>query len=207
MKSRWQSASSVVYAIAMLVLILDAKTALTGAKEGITLCLYTVIPSLFPFIFISGILSSTLVGLNLPILRPLGKLCGIPSGSEPLLLLGLIGGYPVGAQNIAHAFNSRQLDKNTARRMLGFCNNAGPAFIFGLMSSMFKSPAAPWFLWLIHIISALAVGSFLPGKQQYACSIPMKKPPTAAKALASITKTAWGSTPWLPCSTARPWGP
>ena len=36
-------------ALGMLVLILDSKTALAGAREGIDLCIRTVIPSLFPF--------------------------------------------------------------------------------------------------------------------------------------------------------------
>ena len=49
MKSRNQLWTGLTGAAGMLVLILDAKTALAGAKEGIQLCLYTVIPSLFPF--------------------------------------------------------------------------------------------------------------------------------------------------------------
>lgn len=192
-----QKVFAAVYAIAMLMLILDAKTALSGAKEGVTLCLYTVIPSLFPFLFVSGMLSNTLVGLNIPFLRPLGRLCRIPAGGEPLLLLGLIGGYPVGAQNIAHAYCNGQIEKDDARRLLGFCNNAGPAFIFGMMSSMFKSYSTPWLLWLIHIFSAVTVGFLLPGKSRQKCSLPKKDLPTAANALAVSTKTMAEICGWI----------
>ena len=39
-----------VCALGMIVLILDSKTALSGCREGVTLCLNVVIPSLFPFL-------------------------------------------------------------------------------------------------------------------------------------------------------------
>ena len=41
---------------AMLMLILDGRTALTGAAEGIDLCIRTVIPALFPFFVLSPLL-------------------------------------------------------------------------------------------------------------------------------------------------------
>ena len=59
-------------AVGMLLLILDSKTAVTGAWDGIELCLRTVIPSLFPFFIISAALTSSLAGMKLPLLRPLG---------------------------------------------------------------------------------------------------------------------------------------
>ena len=73
---------------AMLVLILDTKTAIAGAREGITLCLVTAIPSLFPFFVLSGLINSCFVGKPIPALRPLGRLCGVQEGglSRPCLV-------------------------------------------------------------------------------------------------------------------------
>ena len=48
---------SLAAAAGILVLILDSRTALAGAAQGLSLCLKTVIPSLFPFIFLSGTFS------------------------------------------------------------------------------------------------------------------------------------------------------
>ena len=39
--------------LGMLALILDGRTAIEGARQGIGLCLRTVIPSLFPFFVLS----------------------------------------------------------------------------------------------------------------------------------------------------------
>lgn len=171
MKSRNQITIGVLSAFSMLILILDAKTALSGAKDGITLCLYTVIPSLFPFIVLSVMISSTMIGSSPAFLKPISRLCGMPVGSESLLLLGVLGGYPVGAQSIYQAYRNGQLRKSDAERMLGFCNNAGPAFIFGMVGSLFSSPVIPWILWLIHIACAILVGIILPSKADSSCTV------------------------------------
>ncbi len=162
MKEKQTRCTLIFAAIAMVVLILDTKTALQGAADGINICLRTVIPSLLPFLFLSCLLSSALPSVNTVLLRPVGKLCGIPSGSEGILLLGLLGGYPVGAQAVTDAYKRKELSAPSARRMLGFCSNAGPAFIFGMLGTVFTSKAAPWLLWLIHIVSAIVVGAVLP---------------------------------------------
>ena len=152
--------------IGMLILILDGKTALAGAQQGVELCLKTVIPSLFPFFLLSILLTSSFLGMELPWLRPLGKLLRIPSGTESILLSAFLGGYPVGAQTITQAFQAGYLPKQDAERMLSFCNNAGPAFLFGMVASMFSQAWAPWLLWGIHILSAILVSFLIPGNCQ-----------------------------------------
>jgi len=148
--------------LGMLILILDTKTALQGAEEGIRLCVRCVIPSLFPLLVLSILLTQSLsfpdkIGL-------LSRILGIPRGSEGILLTGLIGGYPVGAQSIAIAHQNGSLSRRQGHRMLGFCSNAGPAFLFGMCGPLFTKPWIPWLLWGIHILSALLTGFLLPEK-------------------------------------------
>ena len=40
----------IVAAVGMLILILDTKTAILGAQNAIELCIFSVIPSIFPFL-------------------------------------------------------------------------------------------------------------------------------------------------------------
>lgn len=150
-------------AAGMGILILDSKTALNGVAEGIDLCLKVVIPSLFPFLILSTILTESTFGMNLRFLQPLCRLCRIPIGAAPLLLVGLIGGYPVGAQCVTRAWENGQLSSFDAKRMLGFCNNAGPAFIFGMTAGLFDSPMVPWVLWLIQIVAVIIAAVLLSG--------------------------------------------
>lgn len=98
--------TGICVSLGMLALILDGRTAIEGARQGIGLCLRTVIPSLFPFFVLSILLTSSLLGSSLIVLRPLGRLFGMPEGAESLLIPAFLGGYPVGAQNVAAAFRS-----------------------------------------------------------------------------------------------------
>lgn len=154
---------AILAAAGMLVLILDSKLVLIGASEGIKLCLWTVIPSLFPFFVVSALISSNIGSHSNGFLRLIGKLCKIPAGSESILLTGFLGGYPIGAQSIVNGYHNGVISRKDATRMLSFCNNAGPAFIFGMVSQQFESAVAGWFLWLITMLSAIFVAISVPG--------------------------------------------
>ncbi len=182
----WTAAFS---AAMLLALIVDARTALNGAREGIALCLQTVIASLFPFFVLSTLLIGALSGVNVPILRPIGKICGIPRGSEAILLTGFLGGYPVGAQAVCQAYRSGCISRQDAQRMLGFCSNAGPAFLFGMVAPQFPSLSCAWVLWGIHILSALIVAAALPQKSDRRVSLPRERPLTLSQSLERAVKT------------------
>ena len=158
-KRRWTTLFS---AMGMLLLILDGGTALKGARAGIEMCLYTVIPALFPFFVLSGILTASLAGARFAVLGVLGRFCRIPAGAEGVFLIGLLGGYPTGARSVHQLWHEKQLSSLQAKRMLGFCSNAGPSFLFGICGSLFPSLGFGWLLWLIHIASALFVARVLP---------------------------------------------
>lgn len=182
---------------AMLILIFDSQTALTGAKEGLELCLSTIIPSLFPFFLISITLTSSLSGISLPILRPLAKLCGILKGSEAILISGFLGGYPAGAQSIAAAWNAGYLQKQDAQRMLAFCNNAGPAFLFGMTASIFSEKWIPWALWGIHIVSAVFTALLLPVQNAAHIQIAPKSGQPISRSLQSAIQITSSVCGWI----------
>lgn len=157
--------------LCMLTMILFGPTVSASAKEGVELCVRVVIPSLFPFFVVCAYLNGHLSDVNLQFLRPVEKLCRMPRGSGSILLLGLLGGYPVGAQSISQQYERGSLSRTDAQRLLGFCNNAGPAFLFGMLSAFFPSPAYLWTLWVIQILSAFLTGVFLPGRSIKSCTV------------------------------------
>lgn len=181
--------------LGMLVLILDGKTALSGAIEGIELCIRTVIPSLFPFFVLSIIMTSAL-SCSSTLLRPLGRLCSLPSGTEPLLISGFLGGYPVGAQNVSQFYHDGLLSRQDAQRLLAFCNNAGPAFIFGMIAPLFSQKWIAWILWGIHIASALLTSRFFSPSSTKSTSI-KKEPVSLPDALNSALRITSGVCGWV----------
>ena len=161
--------------LGMLLIILDTSAGLTGASEGIQLCINVVIPSLFPFVFLSAIIRYAFSGSEIRPLRSVGRILGIPSGYESILILSILGGYPVGAQAVASAWKDDGLQTTSAQKMLSFCSNAGPSFIFGMLGTQFSFWLVPWLLWAIHILSSLFVGFILRNDNQIAHVISKNK--------------------------------
>lgn len=146
----------------MLLMILDSKTFLIGAIDGVQLCIRTVLPSLFPFLVLSGFMIQHMDGLSLPFLNPPARLCQLPQGTESILILSFLGGYPVGAKAVMQLYRNGAIDQLNAERMLGFCSNCGPSFIFGMVAVLFNNHWVAWILWLIHMVSSILVGLTLP---------------------------------------------
>lgn len=183
--------------ICMLFLIWDAQTAINGAQDGIQQVLYTVIPALFPFIITTSVLNHILIGRKIPGTAKIRKLCGIPSGAESIFILGLISGYPIGAKLVADAYKAGQLEHRNAQRLLGFCSNAGPAFVFGIIGQMFPDRMVPFLIAGIHILSALLTGIILPAKESRHCAVAAKMKFSLPQIVENSIKTLSVISAWI----------
>ena len=144
-----------------LLLLTCGNTAAQGVRDGISLCLASVIPALFPFFVAAQLL--TALGAAEVLGRAAGplfrRLFCIDGAGAAAFLLGLLGGYPVGAKAAGSLVRQGLLPPEDGARLLIFCNNAGPAFILGIVGSgVFHSPRAGVWLYLLHAASATAVG-------------------------------------------------
>ena len=147
--------------ISAFALIAAPGEAMEGAKEGLQLCFNVIVPSLFPFF----VLSSLVVDLGLAarlgkvmerFMRPLFRVGG-PCASA--LVLGFVGGYPVGARTAINLYRTGQCSRTEAERLLAFCNNSGPAFILGVVGAgVFASGRIGLLLYLAHMAASLCVG-------------------------------------------------
>lgn len=174
--------------IGMLAMILDSRTALQGASQGVELCLTAVIPSLLPFLCLSMALTQRLFSKRLPLFGVIGRLFGIPKGAEILLLPALLGGYPAGAACIAQAANRGALQKRDAEILLGFCSLPGPAFLFGLVARQFSNGWAGAALWALVLLSAWAVSRILPARSERATVEPAASADPITQAGAAMGK-------------------
>ena len=162
-----------------------------GVRRGLSVCAGVIIPSLLPFL----ILSSLLTALELPRLLAriagglMSRLFGVPGAAAAPLLLGLTGGYPVGAAATAELVKRGELSPEEGGRVLAFCNNTGPAFILGAAGSgIFGSARLGLLLYLSHILAAVAVGLlFSAGKKSY--TLAALRPPETPVALRSLPET------------------
>lgn len=155
-----RSLTALAAAMAMLALILDSRTAFLGGASGVELCIKTVIPSLFPFLFLTGIFTASFGGNQGLLLRLLGKAFRLPASLSFVLVPALLGGYPIGAQCVSHAYHRGMLSKQQAERLLSYCSNVGPAFLFGILSLKFTRKSLLWLVWGIQILSIWTVSRF-----------------------------------------------
>ena len=133
-----------------------------GVREGLSLAGTQALPALFPFFVISGLLVRCNTDRLAPLLaKPLARLYGLPPEAAPALILGLIGGYPVGAATACALLSEGALSREAAERVNRFCNCASPGFCIGLVGlGVFGSARTGAVLYGIHIVSALLVGLF-----------------------------------------------
>ncbi len=160
MKHTW-NLSGLAGGIGIMLLIFDSGLALEGARDGVELCIRTVIPALFPFLVLSMLLTKDTESTG-RWLRPVLKWLGIPTAAESVLIPAFLGGYPVGAKCVHELYGTGLLRKAQAERLLAFCSNAGPSFLFGMVSGFFPDRKVVWFLWIIHIFSAVLSSRVIP---------------------------------------------
>ena len=189
--------NGILAGLGIFVLIMDAKTAILGARNALELCLASVIPSLFPFIILSGMLVSVLNGVNARFLRPVSSILRIPQGKVGVFLAGILGGYPIGAQCVYQTYKSGGISKKNAERMLMFCSNAGPSFLFGILGMKFPAVSASWALWVIHISSAILVARMIPSQPDLVFSKTESKTITLPQALKNAVITMGYICGWI----------
>ncbi len=150
-----------VLALSVYALIFYSKASAAAARDGLNLCFNVIIPSLFPFF----VASSLIVELGFadkigrffePVMKPLFNISGVCAAA---FALGFIGGYPVGAKTAISLYKCGSISKDEAERLLSFCNNSGPAFIFGVVGAgIFSSSMIGLLLYSAHVVSSVLVG-------------------------------------------------
>lgn len=140
-----------------------------AVREGLILCGRSVIPALFPFM----VAVRFLVG------------CGMGGWFSPavaVLVVGAVGGYPLGASTVGQLYGCAQLSREQASRLLCCCNNAGPAFILTFLGEgIFGSLRTGLFLWGVHLTSAAAMAMlFFPTTGNSLPRNTQQKPPATA---------------------------
>ena len=146
---------------AALALVTAPTQAMTGAKNGLTLCCNVIIPSLFPFFVLSSLavdlgLAAYLGRLLEGVMRPLFRVSGCCAMA---VVLGFVGGYPLGAKTALELYRQGLCTKTETERLLAFCNNSGPAFIFGVVGAgIFGSGQIGLLLYASHCVASLLTG-------------------------------------------------
>ena len=188
--------------LSMIFLILDSRCAADSAREALILCGRTLIPSLFPLFVLGGMLVPALAQIRIP---GLSRIIGFPEG---YFLLGLLGGYPLGAACIARAAQRGELRSQDAKRITGLCSLCGPGFLFGVVGTLL-SPGAASVIFILQLEAALLTAALWPGAagiQSQARTETVSFPDALNKAIQSIlTVCGWVTLAAVAAGFLRRW--
>ena len=137
-----------------VVLVMYSPLALEGARNGLALCGQVIIPSMYPFFVLAGIFTQMDAG---------GASGGKSKGRAVLgtVLLGFLGGYPLGAKTAVRLMEQGAISRGQAQRLQLFCVNAGPAYLIGAVGAgMLGSRRAGVILFASMLAAGLAMGAF-----------------------------------------------
>ena len=100
------------------------------AAQGLNLWFERMIPVLFPFMILSGImvrlgLTEKIAFFLKPMLRPIYRVNGNVCYA---IFMGFLCGFPMGAKVVAELYTNKQISNREAEYLLAFCNNIGPIY-------------------------------------------------------------------------------
>ena len=117
------------------IILLYPDICLNYSLNGLNLWFQKMIPALFPFMVLSGIMIR--MDLAAPCVRFLMPILGRLFHTSPAciygILVGFLCGFPMGAHTAAQLYESRQISKDEASFLLAFCNNIGPVYFLSFV--------------------------------------------------------------------------
>lgn len=117
------------------VILLFPADCLSLALNGLNLWFGKMIPTLFPFMVLSGIMiRMNLTGAFVRILNPvLGRIFKVNPSCIYGIVIGFLCGFPMGAHVAAQLCEQKQISTGEASFLLAFCNNIGPVYFLSFV--------------------------------------------------------------------------
>lgn len=168
--------------VALCILLISYPDAMaTGISRGLSICSTVIIPTLYPFMVLAGLLA------NSPLCRRprrvmtavTRRLFGLPGCCGPAILLSLVGGYPAGAIAVAGLREREQITEEEMRRMTAFCVGGGPGFVVSTVGAgLLGSVQAGMMLYAAQVSVSVGIGIALGrGHRRVRIAMPAPLPP------------------------------
>lgn len=130
---------------------------------GIKICLYSVIPSLLPFMLITNYmqahnLCTTVSAIFYPIFN---KLMGLSEYGTFALIIGFTSGYPMGAKIIGDLYSANNISFKEVKLLITFCNISSISFLINyVLNKCLNNCIPPWLIILFVYLPPLLTGLF-----------------------------------------------
>lgn len=134
----------------VVLLLRHPALSLEYASTGLNLWLTKMVPTLLPFMILSGImvrmeLTENFVTLLHPLLR---WLYGTSKKGSYTIIMGFLCGFPMGARIVGELYESGRLSREESSKLLYFCNNIGPIYFLSYVVPLLaiEKPLIPFLI-------------------------------------------------------------
>lgn len=126
---------SILFIILVFCILTNSKLSLSYASMGLELWFQKMIPTLLPFMILSGImirlkLTEKIAMIAYPVIRPVFK---VRKNVCYAMLMGFLCGFPMGAKVVDDLYSREMITRREAKYLLSFCNNIGPVYFCGFV--------------------------------------------------------------------------
>lgn len=151
-----------LFLLLTVCILTNSELSLSYASTGLKLWLEKMIPSLLPFMILSGIvirlgLTENIASFAYPLIRPLYR---VRRNVCYCMMLGFLCGFPMGARVVADLYSRGQLTREEGEYLLCFCNNIGPVYYCSFVLPLLHRELVAPYLFGMYGIPAL-YGIFL----------------------------------------------
>ena len=133
---------SLLFLLLTVCILTNSDYSLYYALTGLNLWFQKMIPSLLPFMILSGImiqmsLTEKFIFFLYPIIKPLFR---ISKNVCYVIFMGFLCGFPMGAKTVAQMLLQGKITKREAAFLLAFCNNIGPVYFCSFVLPLLNIP-------------------------------------------------------------------
>ncbi|GAB5082689.1 membrane protein [Hominimerdicola sp. 21CYCFAH17_S] len=152
------SAAAILYCV---LLIINAEAVTDGITESIFRCINIIVPSLFAFMAVSGVIIKSRIYsyISKPFHFFSKYILNVPDNLFFIFILGNISGYPIGIKLLSDMVKEEKIPPRTAEIMSCYCYAGGPAFLTGAVGlAVFGSKKVGLLMFLSILTANFLVG-------------------------------------------------
>ncbi len=152
--------TTILVILSLWCAIFYSKECKNGIINGMSFCVSVLIPSLFIFMVIASYISDSTFAdfLSRILKKPTLVILNLPPVCSSVILLSIIGGYPVGARCVANLYKNKSISKDVANKLSMMAVCSGPGFVINYVGcALLNSKQAGVILFISQFISYVFV--------------------------------------------------
>lgn len=170
----FSSFAALLFASLLFLLLFFEDSASEAVKSALLISVNNVIPPLFAYMVVSSVITE--LDLLEPLYRhiPTDKLFRLPRSTSPVIITGLICGFPVGAAGAKALYDRSKISLSEASLLVSLSSCASPAFLIGSVGGWWGEKRFGVLLYLVSIAAIVVFGAVCGRRMKKDGDMPVK---------------------------------